>query len=394
MATILIVDDEVSVREYLACVLGLAGHRILEAGDGAEGLHRAQREHPDLVISDILMPALSGFEFVRQMRADPVTACTPVIFMTGVFHEEEGRRLAAECGVHQLLAKPIDRAEIMRIVGNVLTVPSCHSALAEDMGRNHLELLTNTLVAKVRELETVKRGIDQQMAELKRAQQALAELRESRERVQSRARNLHAVQEEERARLARALHDGIAQTLTTLAFAFEAGVGETPEFGTTKIDKMRGWLEQGIRQARELANELRPAVLDRLGLLSAVLWLIERFEAEEKLRIHFRHDGLAVRFAPAVETVAYRLVEEALTNVVRHAKVNEVALRIWVQDGVLNVQVEDEGIGFEQEAAAALTRHAGLSSIREQVDVLGGTLNIGAGPGEGVSLLAQLPAQS
>jgi len=173
MTTILIIDDEADVRAMWAIALRAAGHRTMEASDGAEGLHYARTKHPDLVISDLLMPTMGGVEFVRQLRADPSTANIPVILMTGIFQEEEGRRLAEACGVHHLLSKPCRVDKIIDVVDTVLSTPACRTALAENLDHEHLKLLNNTLVAKIRELEMVNQRIEQQVAELERTAQAL-----------------------------------------------------------------------------------------------------------------------------------------------------------------------------------------------------------------------------
>src|SRR5919201_3519343 len=99
MATILVVDDHPTNREFLVTLLGYGGHRLLEAADGAEALAAARAEHPDLVIADILMPTMDGYELVRQLRADPSVARTPVIYYTAHFLEPEAQALARSCGV-------------------------------------------------------------------------------------------------------------------------------------------------------------------------------------------------------------------------------------------------------------------------------------------------------
>ena len=91
MATILIVDDRPANREFLMTLLGYGGHRLLQAADGAEALATARAERPDLVIADILMPTMDGYEFVRQLRADPAIARTPVVFCTAHYHEGEAQ---------------------------------------------------------------------------------------------------------------------------------------------------------------------------------------------------------------------------------------------------------------------------------------------------------------
>src|SRR2546423_716709 len=99
MATILVVDDLADNRELLLRVLQKSNHRLLQASDGAEGLRVVRQEHPDLVIADILMPTMDGYEFVRQLRQDPSIAQTRVIFYSSAYHQREATDLAKSCGV-------------------------------------------------------------------------------------------------------------------------------------------------------------------------------------------------------------------------------------------------------------------------------------------------------
>src|SRR6266404_9541031 len=122
MATILIVDDRPANREFLTTLLGYGGHRLLEAGDGAEALALARAEHPDLVIADILMPTMDGYELVRQIRADSVIAKTPVIFYTAHYHEQEAQALARACGVSCVLTKPAEPQTILNAVAAALGI--------------------------------------------------------------------------------------------------------------------------------------------------------------------------------------------------------------------------------------------------------------------------------
>ncbi len=124
MATILIVDDHALNRAFLMTLLGYSAHRLLEAADGIEGLIVAQKERPDLVISDILMPNMDGHEFVMRMRTDPALADTPVIFYTAGYHEAEARVIARACGVNHVLAKPAEPEVILSTVQQVLGLPN------------------------------------------------------------------------------------------------------------------------------------------------------------------------------------------------------------------------------------------------------------------------------
>src|ERR1700752_1899847 len=116
MATILVVDDNRPNREFLITLLGYRSHRMIEASDGLEALAFARSERPDLIISDILMPTMDGYELVRQLRSDPRHRNTPVIFYTAHYHEEEARGLAHAWGVADVLSKGCEPKVILQAV--------------------------------------------------------------------------------------------------------------------------------------------------------------------------------------------------------------------------------------------------------------------------------------
>jgi PAS domain S-box-containing protein len=154
MVTILIVDDRPANREYLVTLLGYGGHRLLQAADGAEALAAARAERPDLVIADILMPTMDGYEFVRQLRADAAVAATAVIFYTAHYLEREARALADACGVAHLLTKPAEPEVVLRTVDAALGVAPAPAPPppAEEFDREHLRVLTDKLSQKADEL--------------------------------------------------------------------------------------------------------------------------------------------------------------------------------------------------------------------------------------------------
>ena len=121
MATILIVDDLSTNRDFLVTLLRNQGHRVIEAVDGGAGLAAVHAEHPDLVITDVLMPVMDGYEFVRQLRLDPACSRIPVLFYTAYYGEREARALALSIGVAYVLTKPADAGDVLRTVQRVLT---------------------------------------------------------------------------------------------------------------------------------------------------------------------------------------------------------------------------------------------------------------------------------
>ncbi|MEX8520987.1 MAG: EAL domain-containing protein [Leptothrix sp. (in: b-proteobacteria)] len=162
MATVLVVDDHAPNRELIATLLRYAGHDPIEAADGEEALASVRAHRPGLVICDVLMPTMDGYEFVRRLRAEPEIAATEVIFYTATFYEHEARGLANACGVSRVLTKPCEPQEILRAVEQVLAQPSAVEPPTEavvDFDREHLRLLTDKLLAKVNELETANQRL-------------------------------------------------------------------------------------------------------------------------------------------------------------------------------------------------------------------------------------------
>jgi diguanylate cyclase (GGDEF)-like protein/PAS domain S-box-containing protein len=155
MAKILIVDDHWANRELIATLAGYDGHQTFEAGDGAEGLALVRGERPHLVICDILMPTMDGYEFVRQLRADPAIADTPVIFYTANYHEREARNLATILGVSRILIKPSGPEAILEAIDEALARASGDVSIGtdEEIEHEHVRLLTDKLAGKTAELE-------------------------------------------------------------------------------------------------------------------------------------------------------------------------------------------------------------------------------------------------
>jgi diguanylate cyclase (GGDEF)-like protein/PAS domain S-box-containing protein len=156
MATVLVVDDIAANRELIVTLLAYQGHETIEAADGAEALTLVRAQRPALVISDILMPTMDGFEFVRQLRADADIAGTEVIFYTAHYHQLEAHNLAAACGVSYVLVKPCEPEEILRVVSAALArAPAAGAAhITPHFQRDHLRLMTDQLSRETAQLQS------------------------------------------------------------------------------------------------------------------------------------------------------------------------------------------------------------------------------------------------
>jgi signal transduction histidine kinase len=154
LSTILVADDHVANRQYLQTVLGYAGHRVLQASDGAEALQLTRKEHPDLAIIDLLMPEVDGYEFVRQLRDDPAIAKTPVVFLSAAYGEHEAHPLAEAAGVFEFLPKPVEPQRLLDVVASMLGTPLAElPTIPPDYEREHRLLLTGKLAKNTAELE-------------------------------------------------------------------------------------------------------------------------------------------------------------------------------------------------------------------------------------------------
>lgn len=211
------------------------------------------------------------------------------------------------------------------------------------------------------------------------------------EQLTSLSRRLVALQEVERRVLARELHDEIGQPLTMLKMYLDkhapTGPGEETD---PRLKQARDTLQALMWQIRNLSLSLRPTMLDDLGLLPTLLWHFERYTAQTNVRVIFRHAGLRKELPPEAAITAYRIVQEALTNVARHASVNEVQVCVRREAKALTIEVEDHGAGFNLEEIGP-EAGVGLSGMRERLLALGGAFKVESFPGRGTYVLGEVP---
>ncbi len=200
------------------------------------------------------------------------------------------------------------------------------------------------------------------------------------------------VQEAERRYIARELHDEIGQELTGLKLTLEMNALKGKGRGSKGLAEARSVVNRLMGLVRELSLNLRPAMLDDLGLLPTLMWHFSRFTNQTNIQVNFRQMGLeGSRFPLEIETALYRIIQEALTNVARHAKVGDVTVRLWYDGGIVGAQIEDGGVGFTAQAAVATGKTNGLDGMRERAILLGGHFIVESEPGTGTRLTAELP---
>ena len=240
---------------------------------------------------------------------------------------------------------------------------------------------------------TLLQTLGQQIGVAIKNAQLYEQLRTSNEQMQALSRRLVEVQESERRSIARELHDEVGQILTALKLVLGTAPGLSNEKSENRILQAQSLCQKLIVIIRELSLKLRPQMLDDLGLLPALLWHLEQFHSQTNIQVDFKHSGLDERFSQQVETAAYRIVQEALTNVVRHAGVKKVTVRMWCSDGTLGVRIEDRGRGFDSASILMSGTASGLTGMRERALLLGGQFVVESSHKKGTRLTAELPVR-
>jgi two-component system, NarL family, sensor kinase len=206
------------------------------------------------------------------------------------------------------------------------------------------------------------------------------------------ARSVWNVQEAERRRLARELHDGIGQTLTALKQQLdvvEQSASDLPAATRARLRDAAELATQALHETRELSRLLRPQILDDLGLEPALRWLTRTFGERSGVALEVDLVGLDGRLPAEIETLAYRVVQEALNNVAKHAGAQRAQVLARREGGELTLVVADDGHGFDPRAPDL--DGSGLRGMRDRVELFGGRIDIGSRPGLGTRISARVP---
>jgi PAS domain S-box-containing protein len=211
------------------------------------------------------------------------------------------------------------------------------------------------------------------------------------ERLRMLSQQLVEVQEAERRTLALELHDELGQVLNSVKLSMDM-IPQLPSLAGQKQYRLASALISTlIERVRRMSLELRPSLLDDLGLLPTLNWLFENYEARTQQPVIFQHSGLDQDFSPRLGIVVYRIAQEALTNVVRHAQHKKVFVDIWLDKHYFYLRIMDHGGGFDIKKMLITSKSTGLSGMRERARLLGGELVIESTPGDGTTLTASLP---
>jgi len=280
-----------------------------------------------------------------------------------------------------------------------------HRVAVESNG--HLSRMNKALSQRTLDLATSNRQLKREIARrqvveenLRQSEQQsgklLAKSRFLQEQLRHLSRRILLVQEEERKRISRELHDVVAQLLTGINVRLanlKAEASASSKGISQKISNTQKLVEKSVDVVHRFARELRPAVLDDLGLIPALHSYLKNYSEKTGLRVSLKAFAGLEKLSNAKRTVLYRVAQEALTNVARHAQASRVEMCIQNLPGAVLMLIRDDGKSFEvdQVVQARRSQCLGLLGMRERVEMVGGTFGVESAPGHGTTVRAQIP---
>ncbi len=321
-----------------SCV-AVAGRAAFEA--------ELERRPPDLILSDYHMPGFSGRQAFELAKAGWPN--TPFIFVTGPLGEEVAVELLKEGATDYVFKSRLGRL-----------VPSVHRALREmQMRRDH--------------------------------ERAEEKLRASHEQLRALTNHLHSVREDERTRIARQVHDELGQALTGLKLdlAWLAGKLGGAAALRRKVQDMSAHIDATIHTVRDIATELRPGVLDSLGLVAAIEWQASDFKRRTGIACTASTDVSEALLDPNLATVCFRIFQETLTNIIRHAQATRVEVLLTRSEDFFVLTVRDNGRGVSEREINA--RAIGLIGMKERAAQIGGEVFFFGLPSQGTTMTLRVP---
>ncbi len=245
-----------------------------------------------------------------------------------------------------------------------------------------------------RDITRRKRMERELLESLKQQKQAEAALRESRDSLRELSSALQSIREAEKTRIARELHDELGQALTALKMDAAAIADELLPSQTTaarRTQDMKQLIDVTVRAVRRIATDLRPVMLDNLGLVPTLEWLTQDFSVRSGILVELAIPDEDLGANGDAATAVFRIVQEALTNVARHAQATQARIEVLRSAGNVHVRVCDNGVGL-RDVTAREGRALGVLGMRERAYVLGGSFTITSNPGAGTTVEATIPA--
>jgi signal transduction histidine kinase len=340
---ILIVDDEPSALQTVTAILEGDGYTLQYAEDGLDAINQADEEPPDLILLDVMMPVLDGFEVCRMLRNKAELHEVPIVMLTAL-DDRESKIRGLQAGADDFISKPLDPQELRARVGTITRL-------------NRYRILM----------------------------QQREELKVMAERVMN-------ADEEQRLELAREIHDEIGQALDIheiqLHRLLDSLPQNLPELRNPVLDLIT---ETGTMKTRlhGIIQKLRPPLLDTMSLPDAFRAYTNDFSRRTEQPVSVEVDGDFTGLPESVSVTLYRVLQEALTNVVKHAEASQAWVALYSNEDEISLTVQDNGKGTTKKELVKVGH--GLHGLRERTILAGGNFQIVSSPGYGLIVSVRFP---
>jgi signal transduction histidine kinase len=359
-ARVLVVDDDSRNVMALQGLLSDMPLQVVTARSGEEALRCILKQDFAVILLDARMPGMDGFEVARLIRERERSRHTPIIFLTGAYEDTPSMTRGYEAGAVDYIVKPL-RPEILKSKISVFV----------DLYRKNAALLQ----------------------EIRERRAAEMRLKASEESLRALATHLQSVREEEWTRISREFHDQLGQALTGLKMDANWIASRLPGDAQTlreRAQSMSDQIDVSIESVRQIVSRLRPDVPDQLGLSGAIAWQADEFQRRSGIRCHVSLPVETVQVERGRSTALFRVLQELLTNVARHANATRVEVAMRSDDGEVVLAVEDNGGGIDGEVAHS-PKSLGLMGVRERVLPFHGRVEVEGVRGQGTLVKVTLP---
>ena len=359
-ADVLLVDDEPGNLLALEALLEPLGQNLLSARSGEEALRLLLDHNPAVVVLDVRMPGMDGFETARLIRGRERSRYLPIIFLTGVSREMESAFRGYEVGAVDYLMKPAVPEVLRSKVSVFVELHRKNAALAIEINERRL---------------------------------AEQRLRESELQLRALAARLISVREEERTRIAREIHDELGQVLTGLKMDvmwLRKHIDKEHKPLLEKTETMRRLIDSTMQVVRRISTGMRPEILDDMGLVAAIGWQAKEFQKRLGIRCRVELPAEHPELGSALATAVFRIFQEILTNIARHAGASSVSVQLGISKERLTLEVADDGSGIADGAVHA-RESLGLLGMQERAQLFGGEVEIRGTPGHGTTVSLAIP---
>ncbi|MEZ0369265.1 MAG: response regulator, partial [Candidatus Sericytochromatia bacterium] len=390
---ILLVEDDASLSLLLQQMLRRYGHEVRACASAEEAWECLEQQDYPLLVLDWVLPGMSGLELCRRIRQRQGGSFVYIWVITARNTREDLLEVLA-AGANDYLAKPIDIA-LLEVRVRIAVQQALH---LRERQRAEAELAAHQAVLEQRvgeRTEALSRSVQALEAENAQRRAAEDQLGQARDQLRALASRLLSIQEEQQKRISREIHDELGQAMTALKLDLgwlAAQLGEQ-EVLQAKIARMIPLVSGTITTIQRICAELRPGILDDLGLVAALEWLVQEFSERSGLSCRLDVEPEELDVPPELATTLFRICQEALTNVMRHAQARSVQIRLLCEDGEIRLRISDDGVGIPA-GRAEHPMSLGLMGMRERVQPWNGQIQILGSPGQGTEIRVRIAVNS